>query len=163
MKEISFRLYDKTQSKDVLPQMYDILYINMNRIAPTGNSYDEDKQQWLSFMESAPADGQQIILMYVDDILAGYFQYSIHKDTMVIEEIETVPAHQRTALFYRFFKYAVSIVPKDILYVEAYIHKHNSNSQVIAGKLGMQIISENKNGNSWHLRGDLKEFTRRFA
>lgn len=163
MREISFRFYDKTQSKEILPQMYDILHSNMSRIAPTGNSYDEDKQLWLSFMKSSPSDGQQIILMYVDEILAGYFQYSINKDTMVIEEIEIKPDHQRTALFYRFFKYAVSIAPKDTLYVEAYINKNNSNSQTIAGKLGMRIIEENKNGSSWHLRGELKEFTRRFA
>lgn len=163
MSDISFRFYNKTQSKEILPQMFDILYSNMSRIAPTGNSYDKDKQLWLSFMESAPAENQQIILMYVDDILAGYFQYSINKDTIVIEEIEIKPEHQRTALFYRFFKYAVSIAPKDIFYAEAYINKYNSNSKTIAGKLGMQIIGENQNGSSWHLRGELKEFTRRFA
>lgn len=162
MKEISFRFYDKTQADDILPQLYDILYSNMSRIAPTGNSYDEDKQQWLSFMKSDPADGQQIILMYVDNILSGYFQYSLNQDTMVIEEIEIKPDHQRTSLFYRFFKYAVGVVPRDVAYVEAYINKHNSNSQTIAKKLGMQIIGENKNGGSWHLKGDLKEFTKRF-
>ncbi|MCH5316594.1 MAG: hypothetical protein J1E05_01340 [Eubacterium sp.] len=112
MREISFCFYDKTQSKEILPQMFDILYSNMSRIAPTGNSYDDDKRLWLSFMKSAPADGQQIILMYVDKIFAGYFQYSINNDTMVIEEIEIKPEHQRTALFYRFFKYAVTLCKK---------------------------------------------------
>lgn len=163
MKEVSFRFYDKTLSKEILPLMYDILHSNMSRIAPTGNSYDEDMLQWMSFMESAPTDGQQIILMYVDAFLAGYFQYRLNNDTMIIEEIEIKPEHQRTSLFYRFFKYAVCIVPEDIAFVEAYINKHNSNSQAIARKLGMQIIGENKNGSSWHLRGEVKEFTRRFA
>ena len=162
MREISFRFYDKTQSKNVLPQIFDILYTNMSRIVPIGSSYDEDKQKWLSFMETAACDGQQIILMYVDEILAGYFQYRIIQDKMIIEEIEIKPDYQRTALFYRFFKYAVSIIPKNILYVEAYINKHNSNSQAIAKKLGMKIIGENKNKSSWHLSGDVKEFTKRF-
>lgn len=162
MRKISFRFYDKTQSKDVLPQMYDILHTNMSSIAPTGNSYDEDKQKWLYFMESAPSNGQQIILMYVDEILSGYFQYRINQDKMIIEEIEIKPEYQRTALFYRFFKYAVSIIPKNVLYVEAYINKYNSNSQAIAKKLGMRIIGENKNKSSWHLSGELKDFTKRF-
>lgn len=162
MKEITFQFYNKTQSADLLPKMFDILYSNMSRIAPTGNSYDNDKQEWLSFMENAPFDGQQIILMYVNEILAGYFQYCIKDHTMVIEEIEIKPDYQRTALFYRFFKYAVNIVPKDTLYVEAYINKYNANSQAIAKKLGMQIIGENKNKSSWHLSGDVKEFTKRY-
>lgn len=50
MSRISFCFFDWAQSEDILPQMFDILFTNMRKIAPTGNSYEDDKQVWLSSM-----------------------------------------------------------------------------------------------------------------
>ena len=76
--------------------VFDILFTNMNEIAPTGNSYEDDRQMWLSSMTSVQRKEKQILLMYVGEILAGYFQYCIERDTMLIEEIEIAPDYQRT-------------------------------------------------------------------
>ncbi len=158
MGKAMFQLLNRTQAEVILPQMFDILFTNMSRIAPTGGSYAQDQQMWMAYMTSEAGKDQQIILMYVDEVLAGYFQYSIKKDTMLIEEIEIMPEYQRTLLFYRFFKYVSNVIPTDVVYIEAYINKGNKNSMTIAKKLGMQIVGENRTGTSWHYQGESRKF-----
>ena len=72
MAIISFCSFDQTKSDVLLPQMFEILSTNMKKIAPTGNSYEEDKKIWLSYMIPSLKE-KQIILMYVDEVLVGYF------------------------------------------------------------------------------------------
>ena len=162
MAEISFCSFDETKSDVLLPQMFEILSTNMSKIAPTGNSYEEDKKIWLSYM-GPNLKRKQIILMYVGEVLAGYFQYSLCECTMLVEEVEILPAYQRTLLFYRFLKYISRIIPENIKYAEAYINKGNSNSQRIAQKLGLKIVGENPNGHSLRYRGDFSSFKKYLA
>ena len=158
MAKALFCNFDPMKSEVLLPQMFHILSTNMGEIAPTGNSCEEDMKIWLSYMTSERIKEMQILLMYVGEALAGYFQYSIHKDSILIEEIEIAPEYQRTLLFYRFLKYIGSVIPENIKYAEAYINKHNPNSQRIAQKLGMQIVGENPSGHSFRYRGELSFF-----
>ncbi len=158
MGKTTFQFFNRTQEEVILPQMFDILFTNMNKIAPTGDGYAKDKQEWIAYMTSEAKNNQQIILMYVDEILSGYFQYSIINDTMLIEEIEVTPKFQRTLLFYSFIKYMSSIIPKSVIYIEAYVNKRNENSMVIAKKLGMQIMGENRTETSWHFHGKIKKY-----
>ncbi len=161
MTEISFCSFDYTKSDVLLPQMFEILATNMSKIAPTGNSYEQDKKIWLSYMES-DLKGKQIILMYVGEVLAGYFQYSLQENTALVEEIEISPEFQRTLLFYRFLKYMRTILPKNIQYAEAYINKGNTNSQRIAQKLGFKVVGENPNGHSFRYRGEFASIKKYF-
>ena len=158
MAKALFCNFDPMKSEVLLPQMFHILSTNMGEIAPTGNSCEEDMKIWLSYMTSERIKEMQILLMYVGEALAGYFQYSIHKDSILIEEIEIAPEYQRTLPFYRFLKYIGSVIPENIKYAEAYINKHNPNSQRIAQKLGMQIVGENPSGHSFRYRGELSSF-----
>lgn len=162
MAGISFCSFDHTKSDVLLPQMFEILSTNMNKIAPTGNSYAQDQKIWLSYMEPN-LKGKQIILMYVGEVLAGYFQYSMGESTVLIEEIEILPDYQRTLLFYRFLKYMSNIIPENIKYAEAYINKGNANSQRIAQKFGLKIVGENPNGRSFRYRGEFASFKKYFA
>lgn len=136
MKAISFVKYDPAQAEEVLYQMYDILYTNMSRIAPTGCSREEDRQVWLSYMMKEQVE-RQILLIYAGENLAGYFQYRIDGETLCADEIELSPQYQRTFLFYRFLRHMAQNLPKGILRIRAYINKQNLNSQAIAGKLGL--------------------------
>lgn len=154
---VLFRTFDRTRAEEVLPEMFDILYTNMSRIAPTGGSYEDDKRMWMSYM-AAVGEEQKVILMYDGAALVGYFQYSIDRDTLLVEEIEIVPDYQRTLLFYYFFRYALRNIPLHVVHVEAYIDKANAGSQRIAEKLGMKIIGENPSGRSWRCRGEAESF-----
>ena len=156
MGKVSYRFYNRGQAEEILPQMFAILATNMGQIAPTGNRYEEDRRVWLSYM--AAAQDTQILLMYVGETLAGYFQYRIEGATLLIDEIEIAPAYQRTLLFYGFFKFMAGILPGDVAYAQANIHKQNTNSQRIAAKLGLKVVGENKNGRSGLYRGEIASF-----
>ena len=106
MSKIRFELMDKRRMEELLPQLFNILYNNMNVIAPTGSSYEEDKSIWLPAvtrgMEKAP---RQIILMYVGANLAGYFQYYINEGRFMVEEIQLLPQYESTTLLYSFIRF----------------------------------------------------------
>lgn len=158
-----FRFMDKNKAEEVLPILFDLLYANMSKIVPTENSYEEDKTFWFSCV--APAlqrEKRQIVLMYVDDVLAGYFQYYISDKTFVVEELQIKPVYQRTRLLYYFYKFMQSIVPKDTMFIEAYAQKPNKNSQSVIRSLGMECVGENKTGLAWHYKGDCQKLFERF-
>ncbi len=48
MGKATFQFLNKTQAEVMLPQMFDILFTNMSKIAPTGGSYAQDKQIWMA-------------------------------------------------------------------------------------------------------------------
>lgn len=86
---ISFVILPKNETENILPSLFRILHSNMSVIAPTGNSYDEDYRFWHNSV--APAlekDARQIILIYDDAEIIGYFQYYVNATTFMMEEIQ---------------------------------------------------------------------------
>ena len=75
----------------------------------------------------------------------------------MMEEIQLLPEYQGKGVFQKLYKHLAGIVPKNIPYVEAYVHKKNLKSQGILKHLGLDIIGENKSGNSYHYRGDCQK------
>jgi RimJ/RimL family protein N-acetyltransferase len=79
-----------------------------------------------------------------------------------MEEIEFIPECQgQNNLFKQLYGFVLSILPENIVYVEAYSHKNNTKSQRILQHLGLEIIGENKSGKSYHFKGlydDLKKW-----
>lgn len=75
---VEFKFADKLQIEQLLPDIFQILHSNMSLIAPTNNSYEDDFEMWSSYLIPAiKKEQRQIVLMYVDDTLAGYFQYYV--------------------------------------------------------------------------------------
>lgn len=155
MSEIVFKPFEDADREAVLPQMFAILSANMSRIAPTGSDFDEDRRVWLEYMRP-PAPERRILLMYAGGALAGYFQYSVHGDTLLVEEIELAAEYRRTMLFPLFFRRAATMLPAGVDRLEAYINKENTNSRRIAEKLGMEPVGENKSGTSLLYRGQIR-------
>jgi hypothetical protein len=60
----------------------------------------------------------------------------------MIEEIQLKPEYQRTMLLYEFCKFMKAIVPSEIIYIEAYTDKRNTNSQKLMRDLNMKIIND---------------------
>ncbi|MBE6913007.1 MAG: hypothetical protein E7473_10830 [Ruminococcaceae bacterium] len=91
MNVVEFVFLDKQNVNEYLHALFKILYSNMSPIAPTNNSYDEDYEVWSSFFISAiQKEKREIVLMFVDDTLAGYFQYYVNIDTntLMMEEMQ---------------------------------------------------------------------------
>lgn len=160
---ISFDILPKNEAENILPSLFRILHSNMSVIAPTGNSYKEDYRLW--FNAVAPAlkkVARQIILIYHDTEIIGYFQYYVNETTFMMEEIQFIKEYHRTGLFQHLYSYLFEIISQETPYVEAYAHKQNQKSQSILKHLGLRIIGENKNGNSYHFRGDCRETLKKY-
>lgn len=161
-----FKFADKLQIEQLLPDLFRILHSNMSIIAPTNNSYEDDFEIWSSHIIPAiQKEQRQIVLMYVDNKLVGYFQYYINSDTdsFMMEEIQINKEFQGTGLFSEFYNWLIKNLPKDIMYVEAYANKKNYKSQCILKHLGLVKLGENKNGNSFYYKGKYVDLLNRYS
>jgi len=161
-----FKFADKLQIKLLLPDLFRILHSNMSIIAPTNNSYNEDYEIWSSYIIPAiQKEERQIVLMFAESKLVGYFQYYINSDTvsLMMEEIQIIKAFQGTGLFSEFYNWLIKSLPKNIMYVEAYANKKNLKSQSILKHLGLVESGENKNGNSFYYKGKYVDLLNKYS
>lgn len=162
--EDRFEYADKKQLAEIFPKLFRMLGTNMNAIAPTGNSYEEDYQIWLSNMAPAMQNPKrQIVLMYRKEQLVGYFQYYIHSGVLMMEEIQIDKTCHGTGLFSAFFSWLVRCLPSDTESVEAYAHKKNKKSQGVLEHMGLKQIGESKNGNSYYYQGNYTSLIKKFG
>ena len=159
-----FTYLDKRCMKNTLPFLFDILHSNMNIIAPTGNTYEEDFLIWYDNVLSVihkPA--RQIVLMYNNDKIVGYFQFYAQDKIFMMEEIQIIPDFQGTGLFRVFFMWIFDQLHKDIQFVEAYSHKNNVRSQGILEHFGLKKVGMNKSCNSYFYKGSYKDLLNAFV
>jgi len=134
--------------------MFDILADNMNAIAPTGCSREEDFALWHASMREQLSDGgRQIVLAIEGSTLAGYVQFSLQGDVLMMDEIEIRKEMQGRGAFRALFDAMLTELPPSVVYAEAYANKANAKSIAILGRLGLTVIGENRSGRSWHFRG----------
>lgn len=163
MGKVTFRYWEPSEER-LLAALFDILYTNMSSLAPTGYTYREDYDLWLGYLRPALADpGRRILLMYSDENLIGYFQYSIEENTGFVEEVERKPQYQRTMVFYRCCQFLLKRIPEEARYLVSYVNKRNRHSVSLHEKLGMERTGENKSGSSWCYRGEIRKAALRFA
>ena len=166
MTGISFRYLQKPPAPDVLDEIFDILATNMRVIAPTGLTYEEDKAEWLSCVPPAlEKEARQILLIYDQNELIGFFQYYVTADhsTFMMEEIQFKEAYHGSGLFGDLYRDLLPRLPADIQAVEAYADKRNQKSLAVLAHLGLTVVGENKNGISYRLRGSYAELKRKYA
>lgn len=138
-------------------RLFSILFENMSRIAPTGNPYEEDYRFWLQAMKEELEKGNRRIILCVQkesQAIVGYFQYSIQKNMLLLEEIQIKEVYQRKdSIFRGFFRFALDNIDESVDFVSAYANKQNVKSIGILRKLGLTIEGENKSGTSYLFRG----------
>ena len=152
------RFLDKEKEMYLLEQLFDLLYENMQPIAPSGLPYAEEKRQWLS--EVVPAmtkQPRQIVLLYDADELAGYLQYYINRGLFMVEEIQLRKDCRATSLFVSLWKFMSALLPEDTHTIEAYADPKNLLSQKLMKKLGMEVIEDPTCGTLLHYRGCLNK------
>lgn len=160
---IFFEFLDKRNAEFFYRKLFKILSSNMSDIAPTGNNYEEDYSCWYNSVSAAiKKDTRQIILIYDNDAIIGFFQYDINNATFLMEEIQLYKEYLGTGLFRRLYAYLFEVIPQNILHVEAYANKMNKRAQNILKHLGLSIVGENRNGRSYHFRGNCREMLNRY-
>ena len=164
--DVSFDFLPKDRTAQYMPSLFGILHSNMSVIAPTGCSYEEDYREWSAAVgEGLTKDARQIILIFDNETLAGYFQYYINENDSVfmMEEIQLRREYQGTGVFRQLYTFLAGVVPETVRSVEAYAHKNNARSQAILGHLGLAVVGEAKDGHTYHYRGDCRAMFRTFG
>lgn len=151
----TFEYADKAELEAILPRCFELLYNNMNSITPFARSYERELEEW--YGEVYPAmrkDPRQIVLMYDDGALAGYFQYYVNAGVFMMEEIQISREHRGSGLFRKLYTWLMGELPDGITTVCAYSHKLNPRSQAILHHLGLSECGE---------QGDLLEYRGEYA
>lgn len=158
---VRFEFLNKSQFDKYSNKIFDILFDNMNIIAPTGNTRNEDFILWnVVAIEGIKNDNRHFVLVFHEETnyVIGFFQYSIINYTFMMEEIQLCSDFQgRYNIFRDLYSFVLKNISNDLLYVEAYANKRNCKSISILEKLGLKIIGENRNGTSFHFRGNFKD------
>lgn len=157
---IRFEYYSGKVPEKYIDAMFDLLSRNMSKIAPTGNSYDDDKAIWIA---AAVPSFKNTILIFDADAFAGYFQYRLIDDTFWMDEIQFHPDYFGSGLFESLYRYIITLIPGDTLYIKAYANKKNINSQKILCHLGLEVEGENKTGSSDRFCGKYENLLSRYA
>lgn len=149
-----FLFLNKKEKDTWLPKLFDLLYENMQTIAPSEFPYEEEKAQWLAKVSPALSkEPRQIIMCLIDGELAGYIQYYIRERMLMVEEIQLKKQYHSTTLFCCFCKYLSTIVPDDLQTIEAFADKRNIHSIRLMERLGMQPCDSNTESPFVHMRG----------
>lgn len=158
-----FAYLDKQFAEHILPVLFEILHSNMQAVAPTINTYEADFRIWYdNVFPALHQSARQMVLMYHDDKIVGYFQFYTQYKTFMMEEIQIIPAFQGTGLFRLFFLWMLEQLPKDIQQVEAYSHKNNLRSQRILEHFGLKKADRNQSDDFYFYRGSYRDFLNGF-
>ncbi len=162
-----FSLLDKSTFSQAAPELFRLLYKNMEPIAPSGLRYEEEYPCWLEAVgDGLKAEARKIILIRTHnaDQLLGFLQYYTNPTTLMIEELQIIPEYQSSANILRgLIPFLLSQIPADLQYIEAFVHKQNTRSISLQKKLGMEIVGTAQNGTLYHLRGNYPAFRARFT
>ena len=162
--DVQFEYADKMHLEENLPVCFEILYENMNAIAPTGDSYETDLRLWYdNIYPLMEKDGRQLVLIYCKGELAGYFQYSVLDNTLLMEEIQFRANYHGSGMFRQLYTWLTEQLPKDLCHVAAYAHKSNRKSQNILNYLGLVCCGENKSGNSFYYKGSYRTLLNKYG
>lgn len=155
---ITFEYLKKADFATVSSVIFNILADNMEKIAPTENTREEDYKCWYEGVSNGlKRDERQIVLIKNADSIIGFFQYYINNDTFMMEEIQFKIEYQGSGIFRQLYAFLIENIRNDLEFVEAYANVNNQKSIAILKKLGLQTIGMNKNGNSYHFRGNYSD------
>lgn len=160
---ITFSYLDKSEKNIWLPRLFDLLYENMRAIAPTELPYEQEKAAFLANVSPALDRPQrQILLCFAEGELAGYIQYYVRGELLMVEEVQLRREYQRTTFFLQMCRYLIRDLPEDLRQIEAYADPRNRHSLALMEKLGMVPVPE-ENPAFVHLRGPADAVRKRFC
>ncbi len=162
MSEITFEYLDKERFVLLSNTLFSILADNMEKIAPTGNTREEDYKCWCKGVSNGLKRSERKIVLIKDiENIIGFFQYYTNADTFMMEEIQLITEYKSKGIFRKLYGFLIENLDKDIKFVEAYANTENHKSIGILWKLGLSKIGVNKSGSCFHFKGkyaDLKEW-----
>ena len=163
-QNFTFTYLSKQELLEMLPELFAVLSENMRQIAPTGNTYEEDYRCWRTYaVPEMEKESYKTVIMRAGDTFAGYFQYRIHEDSLMMAEIQFKKEIQGSGMFTAVYTWLVKQLPKDLAFVEAYTAKTNIKMQGILEHLGLSKAGENKNGRSFYYKGAYAKLVEKYG
>lgn len=155
---ITFEFLNKTDFSQKSKEIFDILADNMTVIAPTGNTREEDYICWSdSVSEGLERAERKIVLIKRCDELIGFFQYFTNEDTFRMEEIQLKPEYHGKGIFRKLYGFILPQIDDSIEFVDAFANIQNEKSIAILEHLGLENVGLNKNGRSYHFKGQFEK------
>ena len=162
MNKVTFEYMDKEGFPSVSNILFGILADNMQVIAPTGNTREDDYKCWFNGVsDGLKRDERQIVLIKDSCNIIGFFQYYVNLDIFMMEEIQLKPEYHGNGIFRQLYGFLIENINDATGFVEAYANTKNVKSIAILGKMGLTRIGTNKSGSCFHFKGkyaDLKEW-----
>ncbi len=147
-----------------MPRLFEIIYTNMNPIAPSDESFEDTLAGWIAVIGNALQDPRRTMLILTEGTeIVGFFMYACNGENFLMEEIQLIPRVQGSGAFRAIYAEVLPRLPETVVTVEAYAHKNNTRSQGILGHFGLVVIGENRSGNSLRFRGNMVDFQQRFG
>lgn len=149
-----FEYLNKGRFFAVSNELFSILADNMEKIAPTGNTRENDYMCWYDAVNDGLArEERKIILIKDDENIIGFFQYYTNAGTFVMEEIQLASEYKGKGVFRKLYGFIIENLNNNTEFVEAYANISNEKSILILEHLGLVKTGMNKNGCSFHFRG----------
>lgn len=161
---ITFEYLDKSEFATVSEEIFNILAENMEAIAPSKNSREEEFVRWHKAVGGGlQQDERQIVLIKAQNELIGFFQYYTNADTLMMEEIQFKPTYQSKGVFRKLYGFLLSNINAELRFVQAYADTRNGKSIGILEKMGLLKIGAAQGGRLYHFKGRYEDFKRWFA
>ncbi len=163
---ITIKKLTKKEILENIDNMYNIISDNMNEIAPTGNSKEEDYSNFKKYMLlELENENKRWIGAFYDNELIGYFLYKMKEKYINIDEIQIKKEHQSDkCTFIKLFK---SILDDEDNFrdydVITYVNDKNIKSKAIVEKFGFHFLEKKGKGSKYitsynNLKDNLEEY-----
>lgn len=148
---------NKTEKNLWLSRLFELYYENMSKIARSGLTYGEEREEWLENVSPAlDKDPRQVLLALDGENLAGYVMFYTRDELLMVEEVQIRKEYQGGLLFLRMCRKLLGDLPDTIRRVEAFAHRGNGRSRSLMERLGMYAVEEEADSPFVHLRGDAR-------
>lgn len=160
----TFRFLEKDQVGNVLPDLFQIYYENMEKITPFPQPYETEKQQWLEEVGNAlKKDARQIVLIFLRKELVGFMMYYVNPERLMIEELQIKESCRYQGIPYFLGRFLLERIEEKPQYVEGFAHPQNHHSRKIMAHLGMEKVGQAQQGTLCHYRGELTRASKKVA
>lgn len=157
---VKYALLEKEKFDSVSEELFDILANNMDKIAPTGKSREENYKAWYADVSPKVKNDEINIVVATDEgvgKIAAFFEFHTTADTLVMDEIQIGEDYHGKGVFRGIYAFVFEKIGTDYLYVEAAANKLNSNSIGVLHTLGLKPVGELHDGMCLLLRGDFAD------
>lgn len=158
---MKYSYLEKSEFENVASVLFDILEFNMNKIAPTGRTKEENYAIWHKEVSSKVENDEVLFAIATSEEsreIVAFFEHHIDGETFVMDEFQIAEAyHGKGNVFRDMYAFIIENIGENLRYVEAAANKLNKKSIGVLGTLGLEIVAEIHNGSCVQLRGNFED------